>query len=659
MGKRIRNSPPIREIILAYLSEQPNPVEFSEICKHVVERATFTSKTPKASIFSVITRMPEVVRTEPSKYALSVTTKQRIHMTLRDENPLTNDNNRSARSIGIFPIDTVQFEDCVEAMKQIPDNSIDLVIADPPYNASKGNVWKWDNSIELPGFGGAWSKIMANWDSMPLSEYFAFTIAWLTEVRRIVRPTGSIWVHGTFHNNGVINFTMQLLEIEIINELVWYKRNSFPNLSRRRLTASHETLLWAHTGGKKRRYFFDYDAAKMLNLGTDILKTPGKQLRTVWDIPNNKERRELDHGKHPAQKPLRLLKKLLEISTKPGSIVLAPFAGSGSECIAAKELGRHFLGFENDQNYYNLAQRRLQATNPTLSDVRHCNVQPPQPLHRKKLQAKQHAPRAIPVLIKWTGSKRSQAHEIARHIPDHRRYFEPFIGGGSLLYIAESPGSVASDIYEPLIDLWKTFQTNPQSVVNDYADQWDCLQRNLPGYFYEARERFNLNPNPLDLNFLVRTCVNGIIRFNRRGEFNNSFHLSRRGMMPERFAKVVQSWAPVLRDVTFKCQDYEDTLAEAQEGDFVYLDPPYAGNNARYTSDLDLDRFFTQLQILNRRNIKWGLSFDGRRGNTDLSHPVPEDLYQRKLLITNGNSPVGKVLNGPLELVRESLYLNY
>ena len=109
-----------------------------------------------------------------------------------------------------------------------------LAIADPPYNASKGSIWKWDNSVRLPGFGGDWQKVMAQWDDMPLTEYFTFTLAWLSEVKRVVRPTGSLWVHGTYHNIGVINFALQLLEIEIINEVVWYKRNSFPNLSGRR-----------------------------------------------------------------------------------------------------------------------------------------------------------------------------------------------------------------------------------------------------------------------------------------------------------------------------------------------------------------------------------------------------------------------------------------
>ena len=563
------------------------------------------------------------------------------------------------RNIGPFCIDTVHLRDCIDSMRQIPDDSVDLVIADPPYNASKGNVWKWDSSVRLPGFGGDWSKIMADWDTMPLADYWTFTVHWLSEAKRVVRPSGSIWVHGTFHNIGIINFAMQLLDIEIINEVIWYKRNSFPNLSGRRLTASHETLLWAHSGGKKRSYFFDYEAAKALSLYVDSLKEAGKQLRTVWDIPNNKKRHELAHGKHPAQKPIRLLKRMLEISSKPGNIMLAPFAGSGSECLAAKEMGLHFLGFENDADYFDICQKRLKDADSGQLTSLSINIKSKDCNTQANMFSESKTTSSIPPIIKWTGSKRSQASAIARHVPEHQRYFEPFLGGGALLYLFGRQGSTAGDVYKPLIQLWKAIQTEPQSVIQNYSQQWACLQRDLPEYYYSVRDRFNQSPNPFDLNFLTRTCVNGIIRFNRNGEFNNSFHLSRKGMRPERFAKVVEAWHQVIQGVTFVCQDYEETLSESREGDFVYFDPPYSKTNMRYTMSLDLKRFFRQLEALNQRGVKWILSFDGQRGTTDLSHPVPEHLYNRKLLIPSGNSAIGKVLNGPIEQVYESLYLNY
>ncbi len=251
-------------------------------------------------------------------------------------------------------------QDCLEGMKTLEDNTVDLIIADPPYNLSKGGEWKWDNSVKLVGMGGNWNKVMESWDNMSLSEYFTFSIAWLTEAQRILKPTGSMWIFGTYHNIGIINVVCQLLNIEIINEVIWYKRNAFPNLAGRRLTASHETILWCNKGGKKREYYFDYEYSKNGNFDYDSLKQPGKQMRTVWDISNNKEKRELEYGKHPTQKPLRILKRMIQLSSREGDIMLTPFSGAGSECLAAKELGRSYVGYEVDPQYVDIAHKRLE-----------------------------------------------------------------------------------------------------------------------------------------------------------------------------------------------------------------------------------------------------------------------------------------------------------
>jgi DNA adenine methylase len=281
--------------------------------------------------------------------------------------------------------------------------------------------------------------------------------------------------------------------------------------------------------------------------------------------------------------------------------------------------------------------------------------------------------KSIPSLIKWTGSKRSQAPEIVRLMPSYRRYIEPFVGGGALLYAAAIPGSIASDIYPPLIELWLLIQRSPELVVENYRTQWQVVTNELdgldkdnlppntplPAYYYQVRDRFNRDKNPLDLNFIMRTCVNGIVRFNDKGAFNNSFHLSRRGMKPARFEKVVSAWQRVIQGVEFVCQDYAETLDRAAVGDFVYLDPPYAGNKQRYAADLDIDRFFADLDKLNSRGVKWALSFDGRRGEQSLIHDVPKSIYKRHTLLSSGASAVNKVLNGPIQAVEESLYLNY
>lgn len=265
--------------------------------------------------------------------------------------------------------DCIINSDCILGMKKLPNDSIDLLIADPPYNLSKSGIWKWDNSVELKGMGGNWNITNENWDNMSLEDYFKFTVAWLTEAKRIVKPTGSMWIFGTYHNTGIINVVCQILGIEIINEVIWYKKNAFPNLSGRRLTASHETILWAHTGGKKRSYFFDYEYSKNGDFVGDELKSAGKQMRTVWDLSNNKKPEELKYGKHPTQKPIKILTRMIKLSSKNGDIMLTPFSGAGSECVAAKMTGRHYIGFETEQKYCAISEERLINTVPETEEM--------------------------------------------------------------------------------------------------------------------------------------------------------------------------------------------------------------------------------------------------------------------------------------------------
>lgn len=261
-----------------------------------------------------------------------------------------------------FNTNVIYLQDCIEGMRSLPNQSIDLVIADPPYNLSKGSTLRLDRENLMHGMGGEWSKAMEKWDNMPLTDYWLFSLAWITEVQRVLKPTGSFWTYGTYHNIGVINVIFQILGIEIINEIIWYKRNSFPNLSGRRFTASHETILWSHVG-KKRSYYFNYELSKNITLESDLLKIKGKQMRTVWDIPNNKERIELAFGKHPTQKPIRLCERIIHTTTKPDDIILVPFCGAGSECVAAQALGRKYIGYEIDDTYIQIAQKRINHIN--------------------------------------------------------------------------------------------------------------------------------------------------------------------------------------------------------------------------------------------------------------------------------------------------------
>lgn len=281
----------------------------------------------------------------------------------------------------------------------------------------------------------------------------------------------------------------------------------------------------------------------------------------------------------------------------------------------------------------------------------------------------------IPSVIKWTGSKRKQANKIMELAPDYDRYIEPFLGGGSMLFLASGKKQeICGDIYSPLIDLWLLIQNSPDKLVEHYDNLWHLLQEELkilrnnpssqktnkqPSVYYEVRDRFNLRPNPLDLNFILRTCVNGIVRFNDKGEFNNSFHLSRNGMKPSTFKNNVQIWSDKIQNTIFVNQDYEETINLANKKDFIYLDPPYLNSSNRYINNLDSERLLKNLEDLNQKGIKWALSFDGSRGDTVYDHCIPRDLYVHKYDISNGISTMNNTLSKKKEYVMESLYTNY
>jgi site-specific DNA-methyltransferase (adenine-specific) len=256
---------------------------------------------------------------------------------------------------------TIILEDAISGMNKLETGSVDLAIADPPYSASSATPSQLISNHGLEGFGGQWTAASHDWDFLDLNHNMSFTMAWLSELKRLVKPEGSIWIHSTYHNSGIVNVACQALGLEIINEVVWFKRNSFPNLRATRLTASHETILWVHTGGSKRRYRFNYADIKKAQYEGDRLKEADKQMRTVWDIPNNKTRQELSLGKHPTQKPERVIQRLLDISAPESGLLLSPFLGSGTDLVVGMRNGLNGIGFELNQEYFDLAASRLDA----------------------------------------------------------------------------------------------------------------------------------------------------------------------------------------------------------------------------------------------------------------------------------------------------------
>ena len=248
--------------------------------------------------------------------------------------------------------------DCIAALEALPPHSVDVVFADPPYMLSNGGTTCQS--------GRRTSVNKGQWDaSRGIVEDHAFQTRWLTAVRRVLKPSGTIWVSGTQHVIFSIGFAMQEIGYHLLNTITWYKPNASPNLACRFFTHSTEILLWASP--MKTRplgHRFNYKAMKAENGGKqmrDLWQIPAPEgEQVVWSVPTPGPREKV-HGRHPTQKPLALLERVLASSAAPGDLVLDPFSGSGTTGVAAIQAGCRFLGLERDPAYVDLAARRMRA----------------------------------------------------------------------------------------------------------------------------------------------------------------------------------------------------------------------------------------------------------------------------------------------------------
>ncbi len=255
-------------------------------------------------------------------------------------------------------VDTIIQGDCLEALKRLPDRSVDLVFADPPYNLQLGgDLLRPDNSKV--------DAVDDDWDRFESFEtYDTFTKAWMGECRRVLKDDGALWVIGSYHNIFRVGAVLQDLGFWILNDVVWRKSNPMPNFKGTRFTNAHETLIWAAKSRGGRRYTFNYDAMKMAN---DEL-----QMRSDWTLPlcTGEERLKDETGvkAHPTQKPEALLHRVIMASTKPGDVILDPFFGTGTTGAAARRLGRHYIGIEREEGYAKIAAERISKVIPATAD---------------------------------------------------------------------------------------------------------------------------------------------------------------------------------------------------------------------------------------------------------------------------------------------------
>lgn len=266
--------------------------------------------------------------------------------------PATNAVNKQPASTSVTPfLNTIIKGDCVTGMENLPDNSVDIIFADPPYNLQlQGDLQRPDQSKV--------NAVDDHWDQFASFEaYDAFTRAWLLAARRVLKPNGTIWVIGSYHNIFRVGAKMQDLGFWILNDVIWRKTNPMPNFRGRRFANAHETMIWASKDQSGKGYTFNYESMKAAN--DDV------QMRSDWLFPicNGGERLKGEDGNkvHPTQKPEALLARVLMSSSKPGDVVLDPFFGTGTTGAVAKRLGRNFIGLEREQEYIDAATLRIEA----------------------------------------------------------------------------------------------------------------------------------------------------------------------------------------------------------------------------------------------------------------------------------------------------------
>ncbi|MEO1949467.1 modification methylase [Thioclava sediminum] len=247
-----------------------------------------------------------------------------------------------------LPLNEILDGDCIEMMNSLPEDSVDLIFADPPYNLQlRGDLHRPDNS-KVDAVDDAWDQFGS------FAHYDNFTRDWLKAARRILKPNGAMWVIGSYHNVFRMGAELQNQGFWILNDVVWRKSNPMPNFRGKRLTNAHETLIWA-SKSEGAKYTFNYEALKSLNEGV--------QMRSDWVIPicNGGERLKDSNGEkaHPTQKPEALLHRVLVGTTNPGDVILDPFFGTGTTGAVAKMLGRDFIGIEREEAYREVALKRL------------------------------------------------------------------------------------------------------------------------------------------------------------------------------------------------------------------------------------------------------------------------------------------------------------
>ena len=331
----------------------------------------------------------------------------------RIQTPAKTARKKAAPVAAELPLNQILRMDCIAAMKSLPDACIDMVFADPPYNLQLGGDLQRPDGSTVDAVDDEWDKFDT------FAAYDKFTREWLAEARRILKPNGSLWVIGSYHNIFRVGTAVQDAGYWILNDVIWRKSNPMPNFKGTRFTNAHETLIWA-AHGEKAKYTFNYRAMKTLN---DEL-----QMRSDWTIPicGGQERLKRNGKKsHPTQKPEALLYRIMLATTKPGDVVLDPFFGTGTTGAVAKRLGRDWIGCERERIYCEVAEERIEAALPLDESA------------LKTMQSPKAAPRVAFGLLVETGYLKAGIV-----LTDKKRKFKATVRADGSLLCGEHTGSI-------------------------------------------------------------------------------------------------------------------------------------------------------------------------------------------------------------------------
>lgn len=484
--------------------------------------------------------------------------------------------------------------DSIKVLKRLEEKSVNMIFSDPPYFLSNDGI-TCSNGKMVSVNKGEWDR------SKGFDEDVKFHKKWLKECDRVLKDDGSIWISGTYHCIHQITYILLSMGYYIINEVTWFKPNAAPNLGCRCLTASHETLIWAKKS-KKARHIFNYDIAKELN--------GGKQMRSVWEISTT-PKCEKTKGKHPTQKPLKLMERIVRISTNPGDSILDPFCGSSSIGVASNKFGRRYIGVDISEEFLEISKKRIEELNEgqielnldLLDIIKIDNT-------REKILIKLEEPmitKEAKPFLKWAGGKAKLIPIFKEQYPNElkegkiKTYVEPFIGGGAVLFSMLSKYDfekvVINDINSELVLTYKSIKEKPEEIIN-VLDKCQSKYNELDSldekqlYYYDIRDKFNEVKGKLDYNnidekaiehaaymiFINKSCFNGLYRENKKGGFNVPFGKKEKVNCYDR--ENIMSVSNVLKNAIILNGDFEGVMEYIDENTFVYMDPPYRPLNA-------------------------------------------------------------------------------